>query len=518
MELAPAMNDSDLLARYLRHRDEGAFAALVRNHERMVVGAAWRRTGDPEMARDVAQQVFAILAQKASTLVGRRSIAGWLHIAATHLAVRTRNAEDARQRRQGHAASTPAPHSEPDAGQLLEEALSGLGATEREALVMHYFEDRSYTEMALALGVKEAAIRKRVSRALDRLAEQLRRRGFRGSAMTALVGAAAMQAELPAVLVTAATLSASTAAATASSSALLFTTLMSNTAFKIAAVAVAITAIPIVWQHQVNAELRAELLEVRRAAVPAAAEPIVEQPGVDLVSLRAELAALSTRLSTAKLRGEDLKGKLADGMKNLDRVQQEVLVKLGKTEDLARTFASKLALIMPVIAEMKDKPPVDATAQEKLEQAMKVAMELLPHIGQVRQLDEEPEQAARFTSIVLADLMQLPPETTAEVERAIAEGYATLKRDGLTLSSRPKEKEGAEAWGNRRHAVDATTTRAVVALLPEAARNHPFLKTIGDDAGLLLPPELADFGTGGISEMLKAKPSKAQTPGAPKQP
>ena len=147
---------------------------------------------------------------------------------------------------------------------------------------------------------------------------------------------------------------------------------------------------------------------------------------------------------------------------------------------------------------------------------MKVAMELLPHLGQLRQLDEEPEQAARFTSLILEDLMKLPPQTTAEVERAIADGYTTLKRDGLTLSNRPKEN--AEEWGDRRHAVDAATTKRVLALLPETARSHPFLKTIGHEAGLLLPPELADLGTGGMAEILKARPAKAQTSGAPKQP
>src|SRR5688572_5064780 len=94
MDLAGATTDAELLSRYLREGDEHAFAALARRHERMVIGTAWRHLGDPDLARDIAQQVFATLARKAKLLTGRASLAGWLHIAATHIASRTRSAEE----------------------------------------------------------------------------------------------------------------------------------------------------------------------------------------------------------------------------------------------------------------------------------------------------------------------------------------------------------------------------------------------------------------------------------------
>src|SRR5687767_6609370 len=104
MHLTTAVTDADLLTRYLREGDECAFASLVQMHERMVIGTAWRHTGDSELARDVAQQVFATLANKAALLSGRKSLAGWLHIAATHLAARARAAETARRIRQDQTA------------------------------------------------------------------------------------------------------------------------------------------------------------------------------------------------------------------------------------------------------------------------------------------------------------------------------------------------------------------------------------------------------------------------------
>ena len=80
--VAFSSSDAELLSSYLREGCESSFAALVQAHQRMVLGTALRRTGDAEMARDVAQQVFALLARKAVWLAGRESLAGWLHRAA----------------------------------------------------------------------------------------------------------------------------------------------------------------------------------------------------------------------------------------------------------------------------------------------------------------------------------------------------------------------------------------------------------------------------------------------------
>src|SRR6476660_4720795 len=92
-------DDSTLLARWALENSEQAFAEIVRNYERLVLGAALRRTGNMELARDVAQQVFATLAAKARLLLGRTSIAGWLYQAASHIAARAAQSE---RRRQAH--------------------------------------------------------------------------------------------------------------------------------------------------------------------------------------------------------------------------------------------------------------------------------------------------------------------------------------------------------------------------------------------------------------------------------
>lgn len=186
-------NDAELLSRYMRVGDERAFASLVRAHERLVIGTATRITGNAESARDVAQQVFATLAQKGWMLTDRTCLAGWLHHAARHIALRTARSEAARDRRHEQLAAENMDSEENDVWPILEEALATLPESEREAVVMHHLQDRSYADMASALGLTEAAARKRVSRGVQNLGAQLRKRGVRGSALSLLAGATALQ-------------------------------------------------------------------------------------------------------------------------------------------------------------------------------------------------------------------------------------------------------------------------------------------------------------------------------------
>ncbi|RYD72116.1 MAG: sigma-70 family RNA polymerase sigma factor, partial [Verrucomicrobiaceae bacterium] len=90
--IAP-ISDAELLRRYEKGNNETAFRALVERYQGMVVGAAFRRTGNGELAREVAQEVFAALARKARFLTGRASIGGWLHQAAVYQAARAMQSE-----------------------------------------------------------------------------------------------------------------------------------------------------------------------------------------------------------------------------------------------------------------------------------------------------------------------------------------------------------------------------------------------------------------------------------------
>src|SRR5690349_6929447 len=72
-----AMNDEQLLTRFIEVGDEGAFAAVVRRHAGWVMAAASRQLRDRQLAEDAVQVVFILLAQKAAVM-NRQKLSGWL--------------------------------------------------------------------------------------------------------------------------------------------------------------------------------------------------------------------------------------------------------------------------------------------------------------------------------------------------------------------------------------------------------------------------------------------------------
>ncbi|HKA07624.1 MAG TPA: sigma-70 family RNA polymerase sigma factor, partial [Gemmataceae bacterium] len=97
-----AESDADLLARFLRSRDESAFAALVERHGPMVLGVCRRALGDVHAADDAFQATFLALARNASRVREPRALAAWLYGTAVRVAQHARRAArriEARERK-----------------------------------------------------------------------------------------------------------------------------------------------------------------------------------------------------------------------------------------------------------------------------------------------------------------------------------------------------------------------------------------------------------------------------------
>jgi RNA polymerase sigma-70 factor (ECF subfamily) len=77
LEAAPEAEDA-LLAQ-CRQGDPQAFARLVARHESMVFGLATRLLGDPEEARDTAQEVFLQVYRALDRFEGRSRLKTWIY-------------------------------------------------------------------------------------------------------------------------------------------------------------------------------------------------------------------------------------------------------------------------------------------------------------------------------------------------------------------------------------------------------------------------------------------------------
>jgi RNA polymerase sigma factor (sigma-70 family) len=178
--------DAALLTQYVETRSEAAFRELVDRHLNLVYGAALRHLdGDTHAAHDVAQNVFVLLARKARDLRSHPSLAGWLYRAA-HFESREMNRSERRRRARDAAVVAlhePAVDSlagadDAELGRNITELVLDLSVRDREAVLLRYFEQLSFAEIAHRLALSEAAAHKRVERALERLRDRLAARGI----------------------------------------------------------------------------------------------------------------------------------------------------------------------------------------------------------------------------------------------------------------------------------------------------------------------------------------------------
>ncbi|HTU93908.1 MAG TPA: sigma-70 family RNA polymerase sigma factor, partial [Gemmataceae bacterium] len=189
---SPPPGDAELLWRWVEHRDEDAFAALVARHGRMVHGVCRRILGNSHDAEDAFQAVFLTLARKAAGLRHPEALPGWLHGVAVRLACKARAARRRCQVADASAAEPVDPHPDPldalSARELLgliDREIARLPEAYRLPLVLCDLEERTQPEAARLLGWTLGSFRGRLLRGRERLRARLARRGIAPAVLTA---------------------------------------------------------------------------------------------------------------------------------------------------------------------------------------------------------------------------------------------------------------------------------------------------------------------------------------------
>jgi RNA polymerase sigma factor (sigma-70 family) len=192
---ADSRPDAQLLQRFLQHRDEHAFAELIRRHGPTVLGVCRRMLGDSHDAEDAFQATFLVLVRKARAIAQRDRLGGWLH------GVAFRTAQKARFRRARQRAverpideTTPEPAMPRPPGNDWPEWLDGelLGLPEKYRLPLLLCELRglSRRDAAHQLGLPEGTVSSRLARGRHLLRQRLIRRGVKLTAGALLTGLA----------------------------------------------------------------------------------------------------------------------------------------------------------------------------------------------------------------------------------------------------------------------------------------------------------------------------------------
>jgi RNA polymerase sigma factor (sigma-70 family) len=183
--------DWQMLQQFVDLRDEEAFSRLVVRHGPMVLALARRTVGDYQLAEDVFQATFLVLARKAHAIRGRQSLAAWLHSVAFRIALRVRKSQQRSRDLHMPVRTAPDPLDELTAREyltIIDEELAKLPEKYRLPLLLCHRVGLTQDEAAERLHLCQGTLKGRLERGRRELRRRLARRGVAlGATLAALM-------------------------------------------------------------------------------------------------------------------------------------------------------------------------------------------------------------------------------------------------------------------------------------------------------------------------------------------
>ena len=187
--------ERDLVRRCLA-REERAYRELIRRYQTPVVNLAWRITGNPDDAAEVAQETFIRVLRSLHTYDPERPLKTWLFKIAANLALdsirrrkrRPVSIQDLFDEDEGPAPEPVEPGPGPEAmlqvrrsAERFDELVQEMPEHYQAILYLRYREDLAYEEIADALDIPLGTVKVRLHRAHEILRRKLSARGAQGT-------------------------------------------------------------------------------------------------------------------------------------------------------------------------------------------------------------------------------------------------------------------------------------------------------------------------------------------------
>ncbi|MFO7167397.1 MAG: sigma-70 family RNA polymerase sigma factor [Chloroflexota bacterium] len=165
--------------------DQLAFTQLMQRYAGAVFNLAYRMLGNAQDAEDASQEIFLRAYTRLESFDRARRFSTWLlSIASNYCIDRLRRQRMSWLTLDDVAYSLPSGERGPEAGALqreerdrVQQALMRLPDNYRQVMVLRYWYDLSYDEIAEATGLTESTIKTRLFRGRNMLADALRAEG-----------------------------------------------------------------------------------------------------------------------------------------------------------------------------------------------------------------------------------------------------------------------------------------------------------------------------------------------------
>ena len=188
------VSDEKLIAE-ARTGNQGAFNSLVGRYEKELYGYLRRYVGDATLAEDVFQNTFLKVYEKLHQYEQGRPFRPWLYTIATHQAVDTLRRQNRRKAvsldRHGSSglesdqssladllvARDESPQdamSREEQKQALRQAVEELPELYRQVMLLAYYQEMKYKDIAEVLGVPLGTVKSRLHAAVNRLMGKLK--------------------------------------------------------------------------------------------------------------------------------------------------------------------------------------------------------------------------------------------------------------------------------------------------------------------------------------------------------
>ena len=154
----------------------GAFSTLVQAHKRSVYSLALRMLGQPELAEDMAQEVFIQLHANLSSILSADHLAFWLRKVTAHRVIdylRRRPTVSITSLDEEAEQMEPADPGDPLLQRQVRQLILGLSPDARAVVTLRYQEDLDPVDIARTLDMSINTVKSHLKRSLDLMRQRI---------------------------------------------------------------------------------------------------------------------------------------------------------------------------------------------------------------------------------------------------------------------------------------------------------------------------------------------------------